>query len=57
MGGDPEEDPGHAGVAMSLGWDPPRRARGSLGVPALAAAPVTGPQISRRKWMDEWMDG
>ena len=43
-------------------WDPPGgagesvRGEGSLGVPAQAAAPATRPWISRRKWMDGWME-
>ena len=66
QGVDPEEDPGHAGVTVLLGWpgnalDPPGRARGSvrgeasLGDTAQKAASVTRPWISGRRWMDGFM--
>ena len=47
-------------LARGTPWDPPGRAggsvrgKGSLGVPAQAAAPATQPRISGQKWMDGW---
>ena len=65
-GGDPEEDPGHAGVTMSFSW--PGNAlesswkswrkcpgRGKSGCPCSGSCPHDLARISGRKWMDGWI--